>query len=570
MSLDALETLTSEAAAREQSLADWLVEALATLGITSYFGVPGGAAEPLLNALARKQRQGRIEIIATRGEAGAAFAADGYYRETGRMAAVITTTGPGVTNLATAALVAYADRIPMLLLTPQPALARLGRGAFQDCCATPLSLVNMLACCTRFSAAVTHPQQLPHLLMQALHFSQYPPGGPVHLSLPADLLAGRVLPSMNASRFPGVPEGRAQDEAAIERLLKALDSASRPVFYVGDDAGAAAASLCEAAVAMDAPVVSSPAGKRWVPQLHPSYLGVVGFAGHARAMDAVLRSDLVVAFGATFDEFSTNAWTVFEPNKVFAVDRHATFAHRQPGMHSVIADPRSVMERIAQRSSVQRGANDIDGSIAPPTLVRSNYAGPVHPLDLMRWIGTSTGQEVVVHVDTGSSMAWATRGLTRTKPDTYRVAMGACSMCWAIGAAIGAAVGQRRRVISVTGDGAMLMSSLELTVAVERDLPVTCIVLNDSSLGMVRHGQRLSGAEPIATRITTVSFAKLAQACGIEAQQVASRHELDRVPLDWLRSNDGGPRLIDVRIDPDVVPPIGERIAAMRSGVVTP
>lgn len=552
-----------------ETLADWLVLELLQLGITTYFGVPGGAIEPLLNALARQQQTGSIEVIPTRSEAGAAFAADGYFRATGRMAACITTTGPGVTNLATAALAAYADRIPMLLLTPQVPQSRQGRGAFQDCCSDPLGFLRLLESCTRFSVAVTHPTQLSYLLGRALQCAHSPPGGPVHLNISSDLLAGPADAVSGRVRANSPAATSAVDEAAVTALLASLANASSPVFYIGDDAGLDASRLCDIAQALGGAVVSSPAGKRWVTQLHANYLGVVGFAGHMRALEAVRRSDMVVTFGATFDEFSTNGWTVFDSLNVFAVDRHAAFTYRQPGVRCVISDTRNVVERIVKEILVSRLEPRSHVSVPPPTLVRSNCEGLVHPMDLMRWLSTTAASDVVIHVDTGSSMAWSTRGLTRPNPDTYRVSMGACSMCWAIGAAIGAAVARRQRVVCVSGDGAMLMSSLELTVAVEQNLPVTFLVLNDSSLGMVRHGQRLAGAELIATQITPVSFSMIAQACGVEAMNVLTRSELDAVPSRWLQDSDGGPHLVDIKIDPDAVPPIGERISAMKKGLVS-
>jgi len=562
-----LQESQTQFAMETDSLADWLVIQLERLGITTYFGVPGGAIEPLLNALARRQRKGRIEIIPTRSEAGAAFAADGYFRANGRMAACITTTGPGVSNLATATLSAFADRIPMLLLTPRVPLARQGRGAFQDCTKDPFGSLSLLDTCTRFSAAVTHPKQLPYLLGQALHFAESAPAGPVHLSIATDLLAGPVESILRNDFVHSIRRGVLIDEVAVVELMATLAQARFPVFYVGDDAGTDAARLCDLAAKIGAAVVSSPAGKRWLMHLHRSYFGVVGFAGHSKALDAVQSADLVVTFGATFDEFSTNAWTVFDPSRVFAVDRHAEFVYRLPGVRSVISDTRTVVERIADEVLPRRLESCNSLSVPPPSLVLSAIDGLVHPLDFMSWLSNSAGSNVVVHVDTGSSMAWSTRGLTRPNPDTYRVSMGACSMCWAIGAAIGAAVAKRQRVICVTGDGAMLMSSLELTVAVEQQLPVTFVVLNDANLGMVSHGQRLSGAEMVATRITPVSFAQIAQACGMVAMTVHSRSELDEVPLAWLRDADGGPRLVDVKIDPDAVPPIGERIAALKKGL---
>ncbi|HMA91429.1 MAG TPA: thiamine pyrophosphate-binding protein [Polyangiaceae bacterium] len=546
-----------------KSLADQLVQGLANCGISTYFGVPGGAIEPLFNALAREQSLGRVEVILMRSEAGAAFAADGYYRATRRIAACTTTTGPGVTNLTTAVMAAYSDRIPILLITPQAPMPRQGRGAFQDSCADAIDVVKVLESCTRYSTTVVHPSQLHFRLSRAVHLARTPPTGPVHVSIPSDLLAGPPEQGAPLLQLNQLPASTPVDELACLDLVNAVTSARFPVFYIGDDAGLDAQELCAVARQLGAAVVSSPAGKRWISHKDPIYAGVVGFAGHQRAASAIRHSDLVVTFGATFDEFSTNAWNVFDGRRVFSVDRHGAYAYRQPGARVVIAETYQVVERL--RSAMPSVCPSRIGlsSYPPPTLVRSNGDAPVHPLDLMRWLNLGVPDDVVVHVDTGSSMAWSTRELVRPVPDTYRVAMGACSMCWAISAAIGAAIATHERVICLTGDGAMLMSSLELTVAAEQNLPVTYLILNDSSLGMVRHGQRLAGAENIATRLAPVRFDLLAQACGVEAIRVDCRTSLARVPAEWLSCPNGGPRLIDVVIDPNAVPPIGQRIAAL-------
>lgn len=550
------------------TLADKLVSDLAACGITTYFGVPGGAIEPLFNAIARQKQFGRVGLVPMRSEAGAAFAADGYFRATHRMAACTTTTGPGISNLVTAVMAAYADRIPILLITPQAPMVRQGRGAFQDSSPDAVDLVGMLAACTRYSTAVTHPSQLSYRLTRAMQLAHKPPCGPVHLSIASDLLAGRADPDSPAIGNNQFPSSTPIDELAALDLVEAIIAAEFPVFYVGDDAGNDAPELCELARLLGGAIVSSPAGKRWLSHKEASYAGVVGFAGHPRAASALRRADLVVTFGATFDEFSTNAWTVFEGCRVFTVDRHADFAYRQPSARVVIAETHQIVERVRRALPIGRTHRLILSSHPPPTLVRCQAEGLVHPLELMRWLNLGLPRDTVVHVDTGSSMAWSTRELARSAPDTYRVAMGACSMCWAISAAIGAAVATGERTICMTGDGAMLMSSLELTVAAEQRLPVTYLVLNDSSLGMVRHGQRLSGAEPVGTQITPVRFDLIAQACGVEGLRVTCPAELDRVPESWLGSRDGGPHLIDVAIDPSAVPPIGQRIAALAKEAV--
>jgi acetolactate synthase-1/2/3 large subunit len=335
---------------------------------------------------------------------------------------------------------------------------------------------------------------------------------------------------------------------------------------MGDDAGKDAERALRVAEVLGALVVTSPAGKRWVSHRHRVYRGVLGFSGNAEATRAAANADLIVAFGATFDELSTNAWSALPANvPLYSVDTHATHAYRLPHAVPVIAPMAQVLDAVETCLPRARSAPLL--SQPPPAAIRSVDGGPVHPADLMRWLSHSLPPDVVVHVDAGNGFSWSTRELSRVRPDTYRVAMGASSMCWAIGASVGAAIAQPRRTLCVVGDGSMLMSSLELTVAVEHKLPITYVVLNDSSLGMVRHGQRLAGAESIAHEIPTVRFDQLARACGARGMRVNDLEQLGRVPKSWLGSDKCGPVLIDVRIDRSAVPPMADRVLGLAMGV---
>jgi acetolactate synthase-1/2/3 large subunit len=289
------------------TLADALVEALHDNGIDTYFGVPGGAIEPLFNALAHAQARGRATVVSTRSESGAGFAADGFYRASGRMAVCTATTGPGVTNMLTAVTNAHADRIPMLVITPQVAQGKQGRGALQDSSSDGYDMVRVLETCTVYSTQITHRDQLAHKLLIALSRARRAPRGPVHLSIPSDLLSSPVssptqrntLSQRPPSLRPGMPS------AALDELWSALAEARRPLFYVGDDAGPEAQRVFELAAAFSGSVITSPAGKRWVSHDTPRYAGVLGFSGHASALNAMREADLVICFGVTFDELST-------------------------------------------------------------------------------------------------------------------------------------------------------------------------------------------------------------------------------------------------------------------------
>jgi len=548
------------------TLADELVSELVRAGIDTYCGVPGGAIEPLFDALARQQDEGRVRLVPMRSEAGAAFAADGYYRQTGRLAVCTATTGPGVSNLLTATMSAHADRVPMLLLTPQVAAHKQGRGALQESSQDGYDMPHVFGTATKYSSVITHPEQLRYKLARALSIAQQPPAGPVQLSISSDLLRappGAAVHGAQRSAAPPAPV----DSGRVELLVRDLLAARQPVFYVGDDAGAGVARVLELARALGAAVVSSPAGKRWLGHLHTSYAGVIGFSGHMEAQQAVDGADLIVAFGATFDELSTNAWTALPAVRLYAVDGHAQFAYRLETARPVIAGAQHVLDRLAaalgQRAAApeRRRASGVRARVRPPG------DGAVHPAHLMRWLTRVLADDVVVHVDAGNSFSWSTRELLRPQPDTYRVAMGFSTMCWAISAAIGAAVARPRRTLCVCGDGSMLMSSLELTVAVDQQLPVTYVVLNDAGLGMVRHGQRLAGARSIANDITPVRFDEIARACGSQGIRVESASDLEAISSAWFSDDAGGPVVIDVRIDREAVPPMAERVRGLQAGM---
>jgi acetolactate synthase-1/2/3 large subunit len=487
----------------------------------------------------------------------------------------------------TATMSAHADRVPMLLLTPQVAGFKQGRGALQESSMDGHDLPHMFNTCTKYSSVVTHPEQLHHKLARALSQAQLPPGGPVMLSVASDVLRGappRVsLRPPAARRLPGV----SVDAGAVSELVSEALGACSPVLYVGDDAGPDAPRLLELARVLGANVVSSPAGKRWLSHYHPRYCGVVGFSGHTEAQLVLESADLLITFGATFDELSSNAWTLFPRVTTYAVDRHPQFAYRLAHARPVIADAASVARAFelelgpaacsqleppvesGRASGMRRRVRLSDASnLAPPLASPSELERPVHPSRLMSWLSQALAEDVVVHADAGNSFSWSTRDLLRPRPDTYRVAMGLSSMCWAISAVIGAAIGRPRRTVCITGDGAMLMSSLELTVAVEQRLPITYVILNDSCLGMVKHGQRLAGAQPIGFQIASVRFDQLGRACGAQGIRVETEADLAELSRDWFESDEGGPCVIDVRIDAEAVPPMADRVRGLNAGGV--
>ncbi|HEV7915471.1 MAG TPA: thiamine pyrophosphate-binding protein, partial [Albitalea sp.] len=221
--------------------AELIVTYLERIGVKHVFGVPGGAIEPLYNALARSERRGGVRSVVARHEAGAAFMADGYARETGRIGVVIATSGPGTTNLITGVAAAYANGVAMLVITGQPPLNTFGRNALQESSCTGINTVGMFRYCTRYNSLVSHADQLEIKLVNALMQATQTPRGPVHLSIPVDILRSTVKapsPSADLTSLLRLKPSLV-DLHAVGQLQGELERAATPVFLIGGGCGEA-------------------------------------------------------------------------------------------------------------------------------------------------------------------------------------------------------------------------------------------------------------------------------------------------------------------------------------------
>ena len=587
-------------AAPTMEAAELIVTYLERLGIESVFGVPGGAIEPLYNALARSERRGGPRPVVARHEAGAAFMADGYARETGRIGVAIATSGPGATNLITGVATAYANNVPMLVITGQPPLRNFGRGALQESSCTGINAVGMLRHCTRYNSLVTHPDQLETKLINALMRAFQAPQGPVHLSIPVDILRSAVAaPSVDSDRSAFVYAKPALvDLDAVRALRGELERAESPVFLIGDGCGEAVDAIMRLVDLTGARFITTPDGKGLVNPRHHAYHGVFGFGGHASA-EALLKghADLVVAFGTAFSELASGGWS--------AALMNSRLVHVDPCDEHLMRSPMARLHVRGRLLSVCRllidgfAANDARNVVTlpnhnpdaqnpnlalhAPEQVDSD-ATPVKPQRLMRELSRRCPPHTRFVADTGNSMIWAVHYLqprnrrgnggagVRRAGDAdrrsgtahwLRVMMDFAPRGWAIGAAVGIARGNPRcPVVCITGDGSYLMSGQEIGVAAAEGLTVVYFVLNDSAYGMVMHGQRLAKAEPVGFELPQVDFAAVAEAMGVPGHVVESPADLEALDFEAMLARPG-PTLVDVRIDRDEVPPMIQRLKAL-------
>ena len=291
--------------------ADMIVEYLRCIDIEVVFGVPGGAIEPFLNALARSERRGGPRLVVARHECAAAFMADGYYRETGKMGVVCATTGPGATNLLTGVSSAMADNIPMLVITAQTPLPKFGKHALQESSCTAIDTVGMFRYGTIFNTLVSHQEQLESKLVAAIMAAHRTPNGPAHISIPSDLLRApaNIKPHIHADLL--VQEFLAIDSKAIDILCSKLAKVDSVAVYVGNGVGKAQRKVMEFIELTGAGFVTGATGKGWVDETHPQYHGVFGFAGHDSAKELFQNKkvDLILAVGTELEELGTSGWT---------------------------------------------------------------------------------------------------------------------------------------------------------------------------------------------------------------------------------------------------------------------
>lgn len=577
---------------------DLLLNYLEQLGVEYVFGIPGGAIEPFYNALARSERRGGPRAITARHETGAVFMADGYWRNSGKLGVCCATTGPGATNLITGVASAYENNVPMLVITAQTALSSFGTAAFQESSCTGINTVELFNHCCRYSTLVSHPGQFEHKLTTAIMTAFAEPMGPVHLSIPIDVMRATTTNPLPRVDLPDLLRKPALfDSDAVGRLYSELTLAKKPLFVIGDGAGEAIGLILNLAIGLNAQLVVTPHGKGLVGPYHPLFRGVIGFSGHQSAQQLLTdpEVDRIFIIGAQLSEWASQGWEP-EQHQQRIIDIEASESnltktlmatlHVRGRLESIFE---AVLKRFANKGfdrPFQATATDDSNQAtsANKELPRQfsldeenkyySEASPIKPQRLMRELPNIFPANTHYLADVGNSFSWATHylhphdrrvsGRRDAKGGLFRASLNFASMGWAIGSAIGTALARPDKpVVCITGDGSLLMNGQEITVAVEEKLPVVFVVLNDSAYGMVKHGQRMSGAEEIGFSLPVTNFAAFATAMGVEGHIIYSAEDLLKLDCQAFFKKQG-PTLLDVRIDQNEAPPIGLRTQTLK------
>ncbi|ELY2619253.1 acetolactate synthase 2 catalytic subunit [Cronobacter sakazakii] len=522
--------------------AQWVVHALRAQGVDTVFGYPGGAIMPVYDAL----YDGGVEHLLCRHEQGAAMAAIGYARATGKTGVCIATSGPGATNLITGLADALLDSVPVVAITGQVAAPLIGTDAFQEVDVLGLSLA-----CTKHSFLVTSLDELPEIMSQAFHLANSGRPGPVLIDIPKDiqLASGELEPWLSS-----VEDTFAVPQAELEQARALLSQADKPMLYVGGGVGMAQAvpALREFMAQTQIPCAVTLKGLGAVEASYPWYVGMLGMHGTKAANLAVQECDLLIAVGARFDDRVTGKLNTFAPHaKVIHMDIDPAELNKlrqahvglQGDLNALLPALQCPMAIDAWRDRVAALRHDHDWRYDHPG------EGIFAPL-LLKQLSDRKPVNSVVTTDVGQHQMWAAQHMRFSRPENFITSSGLGTMGFGLPAAVGAQVARPDdTVICVTGDGSFMMNIQELGTVKRKQLPLKIVLLDNQRLGMVRQWQQLFFSERYSeTNLSdNPDFLTLASAFGIAGQRITRKDQV-AAALETM-FNSEGPYLLHVSID---------------------
>jgi acetolactate synthase-1/2/3 large subunit len=509
--------------------AEILVECLLEQGVDTIFGFPGGAVLNIYDALYKYQD--KIRHILTSHEQGAAHAADGYARASGKVGVCLATSGPGATNLVTGIATAYMDSIPMVAITGNVPLSLLGKDSFQE-----VDITGITMPITKHNFIVKRVEDLADIVRRAFRIAREGRPGPVLIDIPKDITAQKTD---YVKKQPEVIERSTEyiSDKAVEQALELLNSSEKPLVYAGGGvcASDAAEELLEFAEKLNAPVTLSLMGMGAFPATHELYTGMVGMHGTKTSNMAVTECDLLVAIGARFSDRVISKLERFAPKaKILHIDVDEAEVNKNIRSEChIIGDVKAVLKRIntgiipKDRSQWHDSINDLKRRY--PLHTESDDLTPQYILDKIYEI---TGGDAIISTEVGQHQIWTAQYYKFTKPRTMITSGGLGTMGFGLGASIGAQIARPdKRVINIAGDGSFRMNLTELATAVEYDLPVIVVIMNNHALGMVRQWQNMFYDRRYSqtTLDRTTDFVKLAEAFGAYGFNLTRKEDTESI-----------------------------------------
>lgn len=551
-------------------------------GVRIVFGIPGGLLHPLFEWV---EADRDLSLVVAKHEEGAAFMADGYARTSRGLAVCAGTSGPGATNLLTGVACAFADGVPMLVVTGQVASNAFGKGAAQETAREDIDIVAMFRPVTKYSAMVTSPESLPMHLRRALRLALTGRPGPVHLNVPVDLWE-RPLTEDWFDPKTYRSDTNTFDRTAVQRAADLLIEAKRPLLLAGSGVAVAHAEehLRALAELLPARVVTSPRGKGIFPEDHELSLGVCGVAGHREAQETLFGAgvDVLMTVGASLGETTTLNWNPnLRPSRALVqLDIDADRIGRNyPVDVPLVGDAQTILVELVYHvhRRIREGQSPHSTWRDAPPAVRGHArhldqdlrVSSAIPLTPQRWrcdLDEALPDDALVFSDIGGHMLFNLHHLTIRKRQRFVINLGFGSMGHGTAAPIGAALANPGRpTIAIIGDGCFTMNGMELLTAAEHDVPVVWIVENNNMHGITWHAsQKLGkhGAPLQSIRYRRpLEVAAIARAMGLRAWLVDAPGGMQRVLGEALAA--GGPAIVEVRVDASKPPPMGGRVASL-------
>ncbi len=538
-----------------------VIECLKEQGVDTIFGYPGGAVLPLYEAL--YQNQDSIHHILVSHEQGAAHAADGYARSTGKIGVCFATSGPGATNLVTGIATAYMDSVPLIAVTGNVSTSMLGRDSFQE-----VSITNITMPITKHGFIVRDIKELADDFRQAFYIAQEGRPGPVIIDIPKDVMTGRwwfepIEPE------PIEPVVSRLKDTQLEKAAKMLSLAEKPILFIGGGVIRANASseLREFADQIDAPVVSSLMGMGAFPSSNSRYCGMLGMHGSQVANTIVNQCDLLIAVGVRFSDRVIGKASMFANHaKILQIDVDpAEFGKNVPSNLSVIGDVKPILTKLKGLLSGEK----LDHAVWMDQVKKMKEQHPINAAmeskrarEIIEAVESCCSpEETFVTTDVGQHQMWAAQYLHHEYPRHFITSGGLGTMGFGVGASVGTQIGNPgKQVICITGDGSFRMNCNELGTIARYQLPIVILLFDNHVLGMVREWQTLFYDKHYSatTLDTPVDWVKLAEAYGLNGMRLGLKDDAKEIIRKAVEMHK--PVVVDCEIPPDdkvypIIPP---------------